>query len=98
MLVLYAALATDYDGTIARDGTADDVALAALARLRAAGWRLIPATSRELDDLRRLMPGLPLFGRSVAENGTVLHTPATGEVRLPAARTWREVAGVATAA
>lgn len=78
----YAALATDYDGTLARDGRADEAALAALARLRAAGWRLILATGRELDDLRRLMPRLDPFDRVVAEDGAVLHDPATGTVRL----------------
>ena len=78
----YAALATDYDGTLARDGRADEAALAALARLRAAGWRLILATGRELDDLRRLMPRLDSFDRVVAEDGAVLHDPATGTVRL----------------
>lgn len=78
----YAALATDYDGTIARDGAVDGPTLAALARLRATGWRLVLATGRELDDVRRLMPGLRLFDRVVAENGAVLHAPATGAVRL----------------
>lgn len=81
----YAALATDYDGTIAHDGRADEAALAALARLRGAGWRLILVTGRELDDLRRCMPRLTLFDRVVAENGAVLHAPATGGVRLLAA-------------
>lgn len=78
----YAALATDYDGTIARDGAVDGPTLAALARLRAAGWRLVLATGRGLDDLRRLMPRLDLFDRVVAEDGAVLHAPATGAVRL----------------
>ena len=81
----YAALATDYDGTIARDGAVDGPTLAALARLRAAGWCLVLATGRELDELRGLLPGLALFDRVVAENGAVLHAPATGEVRLLAA-------------
>lgn len=81
----YAALATDYDGTIAHDGRVDEPTLAALMRLRAAGWRLILVTGRELDDLRRLMPRLDLFDRVVAENGAVLHAPATGGVRLLAA-------------
>ncbi len=76
------ALAPDYDGTIARDGTVDVPTLAALARLRAAGWRLVLATGRELDDLRGLMPRLALFDRVVAENGVILHTPATDTVRL----------------
>src|SRR5207248_2479966 len=39
-------------------------------------------TGRELEDLRRLIPDLALFDRVVAENGAVLHTPATGHVRL----------------
>lgn len=76
------ALVTDYDGTIARDGIVDRRTLAALARLGAAGWHLVLATGRELDDLRRLAPRLDLFDRVVAENGAVLHTPATGAVRL----------------
>lgn len=77
-----AALATDYDGTIAHDGVVDDVALAALLRLRAAGWRLVLVTGRELGDVRRLMPRLDVFDRVVAENGAVLHAPATGGVRV----------------
>ena len=79
------ALVTDYDGTIAHDGTVDGSTLAALARLRAAGWHLVLATGRELDDLRLLMPQLDLFDRVVAENGAVLHAPASGTVRLLAA-------------
>ena len=79
------ALATDYDGTIAHDGMVDGPTLAAMARLRAAGWHLVLATGRDLDDLRPLMPRLDLFDRVVAENGAVLHTPASGAVRLLAA-------------
>jgi HAD superfamily hydrolase (TIGR01484 family) len=78
----YAALATDYDGTIARDGRAEERAVVALGLLQEAGWRLMLATGRELEDLRGLMPDLTLFDRVVAENGAVLHTPATGQVRL----------------
>src|SRR3954454_19722191 len=78
----FTALATDYDGTIARDGRVEDAAVTALGLLREAGWRLILATGRELEDLRGLMPGLALFDRVVAENGAILHTPATGRVRL----------------
>jgi hydroxymethylpyrimidine pyrophosphatase-like HAD family hydrolase len=78
----YAALATDYDGTIAADGCVEERAVAALRQLRKAGWRLILATGRELEDLRGLMPDLALFDRVVAENGAVLHTPATGQTRL----------------
>lgn len=79
------ALVTDYDGTIAHEGIVDGPTLAALARLRAAGWRLVLATGRDLDDLRPLMPRLDLFDRVVAENGAVLHAPASGAMRLLAA-------------
>ncbi len=78
----YAALATDYDGTIAHDGRVDEPTLAALRRLRAAGRCLVLATGRELDDLQRVMPRLDVFDRVVAENGAVLFVPATGRVRL----------------
>src|SRR3954469_22533982 len=78
----YLALATDYDGTIARDGLVEDRTIGALRLLRDAGWRLILATGRELEDLRALMPDVALFDRVVAENGALLHTPATGHVRL----------------
>ena len=78
----YAALATDYDGTIARDGVVEEKTVAALGLLRQAGWRLILATGRELEDVQTLMPGLAIFDRVVAENGAVLHDPATGHVRL----------------
>ena len=43
---------------------------------------MVLATGRELEDLRSLIPDLALFDSVVAENGAVLHTPATGHVRL----------------
>ena len=75
-------LATDYDGTIAHDGVVDRVTFNALSRLRSSGWRLVLVTGRELGDVQRLMPRLDVFDRVVAENGAVLHTPATGATRL----------------
>src|SRR5688572_30008690 len=45
------ALATDYDGTLAHHGTATPETMAALQRLKAAGFRLILVTGRELHDL-----------------------------------------------
>lgn len=97
----YAALATDYDGTIAHDGQVDEPTLAALERLRAAGWRLILATGRELDDVRSLMPQFGVFDRVVAENGALLFAPATGRVRLlaaprrlPSRQRWHRLASI----
>ena len=73
------AFATDYDGTLAADGRVDARAIAALERLRASGRKLLLVTGRELPDLRSVFPRLDLFDRIVAENGALLHRPATGE-------------------
>jgi hydroxymethylpyrimidine pyrophosphatase-like HAD family hydrolase len=78
----FAALATDYDGTIAHDGVVDAVTVDALARCRASGRALILVTGRELDELLAIFPAITLFERVVAENGALLYTPATGERRL----------------
>ena len=44
----FRALATDYDGTIARDGIVDDATVTALCRVRDSGRKLILVTGREL--------------------------------------------------
>jgi HAD superfamily hydrolase (TIGR01484 family) len=72
----YLTLACDYDGTIAHHGIVDDSTVAALARLRETGRRLVLVTGRELDDLTRVFPHLHLFDRVVAENGALLYCPA----------------------
>jgi len=82
----FAALATDYDGTIAHDGVVDDTTRAALERARAAGLRLVLVTGRELSDLFNVFEHPGLFDRIVAENGAVLYDPASTAVeRLSAA-------------
>lgn len=73
----YAALATDYDGTLAYDGTVDDETTEALRRAKAEGLRLVMVTGRELTDLFNTFPHSDLFDRIVAENGAVLYEPAT---------------------
>jgi hydroxymethylpyrimidine pyrophosphatase-like HAD family hydrolase len=78
----YAALATDYDGTIAHDSAVDDTTLDALGRARQAGIRLVMVTGRELDDLMRVFPHLDLFDRVVAENGALLYDPAAKTNRV----------------
>lgn len=77
----YVALATDYDGTIARDGVVDEATVAALDRLRHAAHRVVLVTGRELDDLKRVMPRLDVFDIVVAENGALLYWPGTRECR-----------------
>jgi hydroxymethylpyrimidine pyrophosphatase-like HAD family hydrolase len=73
----YLALATDYDGTLAADGTVSEQAIAALGRLRKSGRRAVLVTGRELPDLLTVCPRLDLFDRVVAENGALLYRPQT---------------------
>lgn len=82
----YIALATDYDGTLAHDGAADDKTLRALERLRESGRKLILVTGRELPDLESVFPHLDLFDRVVAENGALLFNPANRDRRVVAER------------
>lgn len=78
----YLALACDYDGTVAEGGRLDPGTRAALERLKASGRSLILVTGRRLDDLRRICPQIATFDRVVAENGALLHRPATRETRV----------------
>lgn len=78
----YLALAVDYDGTIAIHGEASDVALSAIARLRASGRRTILVTGRRLDDLLVSFPQVDLFDYVVAENGALVYSPRTREETL----------------
>jgi hydroxymethylpyrimidine pyrophosphatase-like HAD family hydrolase len=79
--VRYRALATDFDGTIAHDGVVDPPTVAAMERARAAGLSLLLVTGRELADLFNTFEQVRLFDRIVAENGALLYTPASGNVR-----------------
>ncbi len=78
----YLALACDFDGTLASDGTVGERVLAALSRLRESGRKLILVTGRELDDLLAILPRAELFDRVVAENGALLWRPASREATL----------------
>ena len=78
----YQVLATDYDGTLAEDGRVDDPTMQALERVRRSGRRLVLVTGRELDDLARVFPRLDVFDVVVAENGALVHRPATLESRV----------------
>jgi hydroxymethylpyrimidine pyrophosphatase-like HAD family hydrolase len=78
----YLALATDYDGTLAHDGSVDTTTVQALERARASGRKLIMVTGRELEDLIKVFPRLDLFDRIVAENGALLYRPAAREEKL----------------
>lgn len=78
----YLALATDYDGTLAKDGQVDDATLAALERFRDSGRRLILVTGRELEELLEVFPQVDLFERVVAENGALIYRPDGREQKL----------------
>jgi hydroxymethylpyrimidine pyrophosphatase-like HAD family hydrolase len=69
---------TDFDGTLVCDGSLSSITLAALQRLKAAGFRLILATGRQLDELIAIFPAIGLFDQVVAENGALLYQPASG--------------------
>src|SRR5947207_10311256 len=82
----YHALACDYDGTIAWDGSVGETTIQALQEVRKSGRKLILVTGRELDDLIKVFPRLDLFDRVVVENGALLYRPATREERPLAER------------
>ncbi len=77
----YAALACDYDGTLATEGTVPAAVLEALRELRRSGRSLLLVTGRVQDDLCRVFPDYRLFSRLVLENGAVLFRPDTGAAR-----------------
>ena len=76
------ALAFDYDGTLAREGIVAPATIAALARVKAAGRKLIMVTGRETRSLADLFSHLELFDAVVAENGAVLYWPVLDQERV----------------
>src|SRR5215471_7012277 len=81
----FLGLATDYDGTIARNGTVEPATCDALQEFKASGRRLILVTGRELRELFSVFGRPEIFDRIVAENGGVLYNPATKRVKVLAA-------------
>ncbi len=71
----YQALATDYDGTLARDGHAAATVLHALGKLRTHGVKTLLVTGRQLPELRGVFPRFDLFDAIVAENGALVYWP-----------------------
>jgi len=76
------AIASDYDGTIADDGVTAASTIAALARFKASGRKLIMVTGRPLGELKEVFNGVAVFDVVVAENGGLLYYPHTDTVRL----------------
>ena len=77
----FLALACDYDGTLASHDRIGPEALAALARAREAGLRLVLVSGRTFFDLTRVCGRLDLFDAVVAENGAVLYWPRSRALR-----------------
>ena len=80
--VNYAALACDYDGTLACDGIVGETTLKALRRLQERSILLVLVTGRTLEELLAIFPEVSLFERVVAENGAVLYRPGTRDYRV----------------
>ena len=73
----FAALATDYDGTLANEGIVSAAAVETLRRFRASGRRVILLTGRTFASLVEVFPCPDEFDVVVAENGATLYDPAT---------------------
>ena len=71
------ALATDFDGTIAREGVVSPGTYESLVRLKKGGISLLLVTGRELRDFAGLDINLHVFDLIVAENGAILYDPIT---------------------
>ncbi|HKY73678.1 MAG TPA: HAD-IIB family hydrolase [Nitrospira sp.] len=78
----FAAVAIDYDGTLAHEGSVHPSTVAALQQVVASGRKFILVTGRMLSELLPLFPQATLCARIVAENGAVLYRPSTKEQRL----------------
>jgi len=76
--VKLSAIALDYDGTVARGDVLDPSVRAAVAAARTQGITVLLVTGRILDELRRVAGDLHFVDAVVAENGAVLHFPASG--------------------
>ncbi|MPZ42663.1 MAG: HAD-IIB family hydrolase [Betaproteobacteria bacterium] len=74
----FAALAVDYDGTLASQGRVFPETVRSLKRFAASGRKLLLVTGRELEELIGIFPEIGVFDRVVAENGALLFYPRTG--------------------
>ena len=73
-----AAIAIDYDGTIATDGAFDASARDAIGAARRHGVAVALVTGRRQSDLKRVAGDLHCFDAVVCENGAVLEFPDSG--------------------
>ncbi len=78
----FLALAVDYDGTIAENGSVPPEVCASLTTLKNSGRKLLLVTGRELQALKHHFPQLDLFDLVIAENGALLYDPTTDTEEL----------------
>lgn len=78
-------IATDYDGTIAKDGALDPQVRKAIAEARKRGVLVVIVTGRILSELRNVAGCLDFVDGIVAENGAVVALPS-GHITLLGAR------------
>jgi hypothetical protein len=71
-------IALDYDGTVSRGDVLDPSVRDAIAFARRQGIVVLLVTGRILDQLRRVAGDLHFVDGVIAENGAVLHFPASG--------------------
>jgi hydroxymethylpyrimidine pyrophosphatase-like HAD family hydrolase len=74
----FSALALDYDGTIASNGTLDPDVREAIDEARRSGITVVLVTGRRIVDLRRVAGDLTCFDVVVGENGAVMEFPSSG--------------------
>lgn len=81
-----AALASDYDETLAYQGRLERQTLEALRRFKTSGRKLLLITGREIDDLLKACPEINIFDAVVAENGAVFYLPKNQHLTMLADR------------
>ncbi|QDT34767.1 HAD family hydrolase [Thalassoglobus polymorphus] len=74
-------IATDYDGTVAKDGVLSPAVRAAIAKARKQGLLVVIVTGRILSELRSVAGSLDFVDGVVAENGAVVALPS-GHITL----------------
>jgi hydroxymethylpyrimidine pyrophosphatase-like HAD family hydrolase len=75
-------IALDYDGTIARGDVVDPAVREAIALARTQGIIVLLVTGRILSELQRVAGDLHFVDGVIAENGAVLHFPASARTSL----------------
>jgi HAD superfamily hydrolase (TIGR01484 family) len=89
----FLALAVDFDGTIAENGSVPPDVCASLTTLKNSGRKLLLITGRELQALKHHFPQLELFDLVIAENGALLYEPITDTEELIADPASTELVG-----